>query len=246
MKIKRVPVCILSIGLCISSFLLIGCSNSDISEGLLFEKIEDKKEYCVFDLGETKGENIVIPAEYNGLPVTAIADGAFQGENTIVTVHIPETVTEIGKRAFYDCRNLEEVFLPSSLKIISNELFVNCHKLDDITIPDSVVTISNGAFKGCGLNQATIPDSVQVIGVEAFKGCVNLESVTIGKGVENIQPYAFADCFNLVSATFREPENWSLTGVIFKEGALQSPQSAAELLTEEMYTSRIWTKISEK
>ena len=45
-------------------------------------------------------ENIVIPSELGGKPVTAIADKAFYGYKNIVNIYIPKTIKAIGEDAF--------------------------------------------------------------------------------------------------------------------------------------------------
>jgi hypothetical protein len=44
--------------------------------------------------------NIVIASTYNGYPVTAIGDGAFENCFSLTSVTIPNSVTNIGKPAF--------------------------------------------------------------------------------------------------------------------------------------------------
>ncbi len=53
--------------------------------------------------------HVVIPSQYNGKQVTRIADGAFNGNNSIKSVVIPYSITSIGTYAFYDCENLTKV-----------------------------------------------------------------------------------------------------------------------------------------
>ena len=43
--------------------------------------------------------SIVIPAEYDGKPVTKIASGAFEGMLSITSVLLPDSLVEIGNRA---------------------------------------------------------------------------------------------------------------------------------------------------
>lgn len=70
----------------------------------------------------------------------------------------------------------------------------------------------------------------------------NILAFHAGMDVKESSQYPKYDKEKLSSATFCDPEDWSLTGIVFKEGALQSSQNAATFLTDEMYTSRIWTK----
>ena len=228
--------------ICLVSLTAISLSAcTDETQGLLYEKIDGKKEYAVFDLGIAKSQKIVIPSEYNGLPVTAISDEAFKGTN-ITSIIIPDSVKEIGAKAFYDCRKLSSIRLPKDLEEIKAETFVNCGALEEIVIPDSVKTISASAFKTTGLKNLIIPNNVEYIGYESFYGCVRLESVIIGRNVNMIQPYAFYYCRNLKSATFVDSSNWTLTGIIFGEGNLDDHQKLASYLIDEDYCMRIWQK----
>lgn len=53
--------------------------------------------------------DVVIPAEYEGVPVTSIGDEAFVNNDLIVSVYIPGSVQQIGTRAFHDCNSLSSV-----------------------------------------------------------------------------------------------------------------------------------------
>ena len=45
----------------------------------------------------------MIPDRINGIPVTAIGERAFYGDNGLTSVTIPSLVRIIGRGAFYDC-----------------------------------------------------------------------------------------------------------------------------------------------
>lgn len=53
--------------------------------------------------------NVVIPAEYKGVPVTSIGDEVFVNNDALVSVYIPGSVRQIGTRAFHDCNSLSAV-----------------------------------------------------------------------------------------------------------------------------------------
>ena len=55
------------------------------------------------DSYEGKEVHIVIPDQYEGKPVTAIADNAFSWLSGIQSVVIPETVTVLGEASFSWC-----------------------------------------------------------------------------------------------------------------------------------------------
>lgn len=69
---------------------------------------------------------ITIPAEYEGLPVTEIADGAFEECSLLGEVVIPENVIRIGTKAFYKCNLLEKVVLPAGEIKFGKFVFNNC------------------------------------------------------------------------------------------------------------------------
>jgi hypothetical protein len=152
--------------------------------------------------GYTGGSGaVVIPTNINGLPVTSVADGAFEGAG-LTSVTIPGSVKGIGNEAFEDCTNLTDVTMAKGVATIGDYAFYDCTNLTDATIPDSVVSIGDGAFEDCeSLIRVAIPGSVTVIGEEAFYDCESLTNVTMAKGVIIIGDYAFYDCYSLASVT---------------------------------------------
>lgn len=84
-----------------------------------------------------KGGDVIIPADIDGLRVSAIGNmfqthGAFQDCTTLVSVVIPEGVTAIHDNAFYSCSNLKTITIPSSVTLIWHCAFVDCHNLQSI------------------------------------------------------------------------------------------------------------------
>lgn len=98
-------------------------------------------------IGCSKAFNdIEIKSEYQGLPVTSIAEFSFLGHTTLKTVKMPDTIKRIDDAAFSGCTQLSSINLSSSLESIGNGAFTNCSSLKSITIPDSVTSIGNSAF----------------------------------------------------------------------------------------------------
>lgn len=69
--------------------------------------------------------------------------------NTIITscknTIIPNTVTSIADKAFY-CSDVISITIPNSVTNIGNEAFAYCNNLTSITIPGSVASIGDKAF----------------------------------------------------------------------------------------------------
>lgn len=62
----------------------------------------------------------------------AIPEGAYRGNNTLESITIPPSVTQIGGYAFYLCSNLESITIPNSVKSIGREACNQCPNLKQI------------------------------------------------------------------------------------------------------------------
>lgn len=118
---------------------------------LVYER--DGDTYTVTGIGDETV--VVIPESYEGIPVTAIrghhGTGAFARKN-IVSVTIPDSITEIGSNTFNNCSELKEVMISenSRLTSIGNNAFSGDSSLESIYIPKGVTLIGDSAFNNCG------------------------------------------------------------------------------------------------
>ena len=197
---------------------------------LAFELIDNGTAYRVRK-GTVWTGIVIIPATYNGKPVTEIGSTSDSSDNgafyntSITSVYIPASVTSIGSNAFIYCRSLGAVTFAadSQLATIDRNVFYYCSKLTSITIPASVTTISTGAFYGCSsLTSITIPAGVTSIGGGsplfyggAFSYCTSLIGITIPASVTSIGEYAFSGCSSLESVTFAAGQLQSIDGSAF-------------------------------
>ena len=58
---------------------------------------------------------------------TVIADFAFENQNNIVNVVLPEGIKTIGYRAFSNCTSLKSIYIPDSIENIDYDAFYNCN-----------------------------------------------------------------------------------------------------------------------
>lgn len=102
------------------------------------------------------GGAVEIPDQYNGKPVTAIADNAFDamgattetaGRLKITSVTMPDTIVSIGNSAFAKCLKMESIKLSGNLQSIGENAFQQCSSLTTVEIPASVASIGDLAFK---------------------------------------------------------------------------------------------------
>ncbi|MBO4544775.1 MAG: SUMF1/EgtB/PvdO family nonheme iron enzyme, partial [Verrucomicrobia bacterium] len=135
--------------------------------------------------------------------VTEIGDEAFDYCYDMRTVTLGSKVTSIGNYAFSRCSSLTGITLPGSLTTIGNYAFKGCRMMESITIPDSVTTMGAGIFKECaGLLNITLPNKLTTIKANMFSGCVNLTSIVIPDSVTGIDSYAFENCERMKEVTF--------------------------------------------
>ncbi len=134
--------------------------------------------------------NIVIPAEHDNLPVVAIDDSAFahsRHTSDILSVTIPDSVTEIGKNAFYSQQAIETVNIGSDSKLekIGNNAFSGNYSLKSIYLPASLNVLGDSVFNNCGgLNTITVAEENT-----SFSGAgnclIDLKTSTLIRGSNN-------------------------------------------------------------
>ncbi len=205
-------------------FLKIKANAADVSD-FTFSLNTDGASYAITDCNDTLEGEVIIPSEYNNLPVVEIADSVFYNLDNVTSIIIPDTVTTIGNGAFENCSKLASVTLPEGLIKINQDVFRNCTSLTNIVIPDNVETIGIQAFYSCSsLTSVVIPDSVLSIGYYAFGSCISLASVTIGKNVSYIESYAFGSCSNLNEIIIPDTVT-GISGSVFNSTPVYSDES---------------------
>ena len=103
--------------------------------------------------------------------VTQVGKNAFTNasyqNNTLQTIHLPNSVTSIGETAFWYC-NLTKVTLPANLESVGSFAFREC-ALTELTIPQNVVFIDRYAFAGNYLTEVTnLSEVLTTLGQQPF------------------------------------------------------------------------------
>ena len=225
---------------------------SNYSVGLKYSLNTDEKGYTVVGIGYCEDTDLVIPATYRGLPVTAIGSNAFESVRSFKSVSIPASVTTIGEKAFAHCGVTSVTFATNSqLTTVDMYAFFSSSSLQSIALPDGVTTIGEAAFNGCNnITSISIPDSITTIedraldfNSSAFTVYNNAKylgnstnpylvlvkatdtSITtcnIHTDAKLIYAFAFTDCTLLTSVTI--PDSVTIIGnsVFYKCDALES------------------------
>ena len=85
----------------------------------------------------------------------------------------------IGHAAFQSCNDLISITIPESVTNIEEGAFGYCSGLTSIIIPESVQSIDRGAFFSSSLTSVFIPKSIKSIDYEVFAGCPELTSISV-------------------------------------------------------------------
>ncbi len=191
------------------------CGENNLSEGLQYTLNSDEASYSVSGRGTCTDTNIVIPAVYDGLPVTSIGYGAFSDCTSIISIIIPNSVTNIRSSAFSGCTSLESITLPfvgtnqagTGSTYFGHIFGASSYQNNSKYVPSSLKTvvitdatsIGYGAFYSCkGLTNITIPEGVTSIDSYAFYGCSGIVEIDIPNSVTSIKQDAFRYCSNLI------------------------------------------------
>ncbi len=129
-----------------------------------------------------------IPERLDGRPVSKIGRGAFSECSFLVSVTLPQSVTEIDDFAFNSCTALQDISIPNGVTVIGEHAFSRCGRLREVYLPDSVREIGSYAFFRCQmLTDVNIPGSVAKIGNNPFSVCENLLKITVSSDQKNFR-----------------------------------------------------------
>ena len=156
--------------------------------------------------------DLVLWEEINGVPITAIGEGAFKNCKNLLSITIPEGVMSIGAHAFEGC-TLTSATIPANCAVGEGAFPESCTVILPAKEPNVQVTYRDGSsgltitgYEGELPAEAILPGEIDgkpvtAISGDAFEGCRSLTSVTIPEGVMRIGDEAFANCESLTSVT---------------------------------------------
>lgn len=153
--------------------------------------------------------NINIPSTvtYEGktYSVTGVTECAFFNSSNLVSVSLPNTITDIGHQAFQGCTSLTSIVIPDYVTNIGTNAFKGCTSIASVTLGNTASNIEESAFSGCtslstinwtAVNVASYPAYSSTDSRHPFYGCNNITTVNFTGAVQSI-PH---DAFNGVSS----------------------------------------------
>lgn len=155
-------------------------------------------------------EDVVIPAEIDGLPVVAVAADCFR-DKTFRSLCLPDSIRSVAPNALIGCDRLQLLQLPVSTAE-GQEWFGGLFGATSYTgntraVPTTLSTliVSGGGdipaycFYGCtGLEVVELAGDVEQIGDFAFYGCTTLAYLSLPETLTSIGMYGLANCTSLI------------------------------------------------
>ncbi len=122
--------------------------------------------------------------------------------DALISVELPNTITEIGDEAFY-YSGLKSIVIPDSVTTVGQQVFCYCQSLVSAVVPGSITSMDGSVFSDCSnLTSIELKDGLTQIGSYFLSACTKLTSVVIPSSVTTIGDNAFRGCTALTSVTF--------------------------------------------
>lgn len=141
---------------------------------------------------------LVIPEEHEDKPVIAVGESAFyveEGDETLASVYLPDSVKDLGEYAFYGCKGLKSINL-GSVRNVYKGAFYECTGLKKVELGE-LETLGKYAFYGCASLTYARLDGVEVFEEQSMSNCPALERVDFGDGVSALAQYTFYESDNV-------------------------------------------------
>ena len=162
----------------------------------------DLNGYTVSASAEEMPLTVIIPAEYNGLPVLAVKENGFSGENCsgIKEVVIKGAEVSVGNNAFRNLPNLRYIeFRYAASVSVGTFAFENCPELKELKLSEKANTFfaDSFAFKSTGFTDVYIAAQSVILKDYSFASCASLKSFKIKAASHDVAQNAADKCDNL-------------------------------------------------
>lgn len=122
--------------------------NADGTAGLAYTISSDGTYATCTGIGTATDNEIEIATSVNGIPVTAVTQGAFSQNKNITKLVAGQNMKSIGSQAFMYCSNLKEVLLGSNFIDLSDRAFLSCTSIESVILNTQTRGRYN-VFAGC-------------------------------------------------------------------------------------------------
>lgn len=205
---------------------------------LPFVVLNNSSKTCCIDNVWTSEVNqfIFVPEKAVDYIVTEVGDFAFQNNEYIKNITLPETLRYIRRVAFSGCVNLEAVSLPSSLETIEECAFYGASKLKTVIFPQGLKKIENMAFYGTALESIYFENGLESIGHSAFKN-VPCGELLLPSTLKSIESSAFnaKNEFSYSTITSQIMDPFAISDYVFNESTYQNAVLLVPASTKQLY-----------
>ena len=127
---------------------------------------------------------------FNNCPLDSIERLTFSQCSSLESIAFSDYTKLISTGAFYDCIELKEIHLPSSLTSIGRGSFQQC-ALESITFGGNEEYIYEAAFSDNNLTKIKFPEHLKLLDCVSFSGNKNLSYVEIPSSLQEIGYWSF-------------------------------------------------------
>lgn len=188
--------------LCIGSAAFLNCPIEKVYIGRAFT-YSKSYDYGHPFYGKETITSVTIGNTVSNLPIYA-----FYGCTGLTSLSLGNSLTSIGGSAFFRCTGLTELTIPNTVTDIGHAAFSQCTGLKSLSLGNSLISIGEDAFRMCqGITELNIPSSVTSICSSAFSGCTGLTEITIPASVADIRSFAFNYCTGISSVTLEDGDS---------------------------------------
>ena len=189
----------------------------------------DGNSYIVEGVG-TCSESTIVLNMYRNKPITKINHQAFLKYTNLISITIPDTITEIGIDAFGGCSNITNVYIndlvawcnisfgyesesedgvtdywcTSNPLSFAERFYVDNVLVSKLVIPVGVEKISAFAFYNAKITSLELSNTVKEIGNCAFKSCPINGALVFPYNLAKIGHYAFTYCSSITRVSIPE------------------------------------------
>ncbi len=152
--------------LMIAMIIMVSCQKKASDEYFYYTENKDEGGYYLTKIKKDIPDDIVIPAEVDGIPVVGIGELAFEN-SSIKSVKIGGNIKKIKHAAFRNCEELSSVVMEEGVEYIGGNAFYDCAPYLNIEIPNSILWIDGSAMN---LNPARYDDGTTNVTVKVIEG----------------------------------------------------------------------------
>ncbi len=163
--------------------------------------------------------------------ITEIGQAAFNRCTSLARAELPRRLKSLESIAFGDCKTLTELKIPKTVQYISGKMINGCNGITTLEIeegneiyesqgncivrkadrqlvcgtknceiPENIASVGENAFYKMDIEKLSLPKGVESIGTAAFQNCEKLKELCLPDGLKTIGSRAFSGCaFDYVS-----------------------------------------------